>query len=337
MINKRGKKAQIQISFSMIFSIILIVVFIAVAVYGIVKFLGIQECAETGLFKQDLQTSIDKAWSSDSSYEIFPKNNPITLPKKIDYICFIDLGKESKGSHSDYYLSFKSEGLTNHNMFFSPITEACSGQGSFEIKHINIEKITENENPYCIANDKIEMKIEKAFGENLVRIKKSTDLTNTDESSGNSGGSSSGSSATWKSTKTVSNQEFIAGAGEIAAEEERFKIEVNGGIHYVGVVEVTDTTATIEVFSTLQKAVLLIGQIKKFDVTEDDFYDIQITLNNITNKKADITIKKIYERINEGNKSCVDKCGDGVCAGVVCLAIGCPCAETHGSCPQDCP
>ncbi len=184
------KRGQLQISFSMIFSIILIVVFIAVAVYGIVKFLGIQECAETGLFKQDLQTSIDKAWSSDSSYEIFPKNNPITLPKKIDYICFIDLGKESKGSHSDYYSSFKSEGLTNHNMFFSPITEACSGQGSFEIKHINIVKITENENPYCIANDKIEMKIEKAFGENLVSIKKSTDSTNTDESSGNSGGSS---------------------------------------------------------------------------------------------------------------------------------------------------
>lgn len=34
---------------------------------------------------------------------------------------------------------------------------------------------------------------------------------------------------------------------------------------------------------------------------------------------------------------CVDSCGDGMCAEVVCLAVGCPCAETPQSCPQDCP
>jgi len=34
--------------------------------------------------------------------------------------------------------------------------------------------------------------------------------------------------------------------------------------------------------------------------------------------------------------TCKNMCGDGVCAEVVCLAIGCPCAETAQSCPQDC-
>jgi hypothetical protein len=33
---------------------------------------------------------------------------------------------------------------------------------------------------------------------------------------------------------------------------------------------------------------------------------------------------------------CKDLCGDGICQEVVCLAIGCPCAETPQSCPQDC-
>lgn len=33
---------------------------------------------------------------------------------------------------------------------------------------------------------------------------------------------------------------------------------------------------------------------------------------------------------------CVDRCGDGICQEVVCLAAGCPCPETAGSCPQDC-
>ena len=38
-----------------------------------------------------------------------------------------------------------------------------------------------------------------------------------------------------------------------------------------------------------------------------------------------------------GEKFCKDYCGDGECAEVVCMAVGCPCAETHDSCPEDCP
>ncbi|MCP4624808.1 MAG: hypothetical protein GY850_14975 [bacterium] len=38
----------------------------------------------------------------------------------------------------------------------------------------------------------------------------------------------------------------------------------------------------------------------------------------------------------EPNGCCVDSCGDGVCAEIVCLECGCPCAETPENCPQDC-
>lgn len=38
----------------------------------------------------------------------------------------------------------------------------------------------------------------------------------------------------------------------------------------------------------------------------------------------------------EPSTGCKDLCGDGICQEVVCMAIGCPCAETKGSCPQDC-
>lgn len=37
-----------------------------------------------------------------------------------------------------------------------------------------------------------------------------------------------------------------------------------------------------------------------------------------------------------GNGFCKDHCGDGVCQEMVCMAEGCPCAETAESCPQDC-
>lgn len=34
--------------------------------------------------------------------------------------------------------------------------------------------------------------------------------------------------------------------------------------------------------------------------------------------------------------ACKDLCGDGICQEIVCMAIGCPCAETKETCPEDC-
>lgn len=33
---------------------------------------------------------------------------------------------------------------------------------------------------------------------------------------------------------------------------------------------------------------------------------------------------------------CVNNCGDGTCAEIVCMGSGCPCAESKESCPEDC-
>ncbi|MCF7871913.1 hypothetical protein K9L97_02660 [Candidatus Woesearchaeota archaeon] len=33
---------------------------------------------------------------------------------------------------------------------------------------------------------------------------------------------------------------------------------------------------------------------------------------------------------------CINKCGDGKCAEIVCQGEGCPCAETPQNCPEDC-
>lgn len=34
--------------------------------------------------------------------------------------------------------------------------------------------------------------------------------------------------------------------------------------------------------------------------------------------------------------ACKNVCGDGICQEVVCMAVGCPCAESQVTCPQDC-
>ena len=44
---------------------------------------------------------------------------------------------------------------------------------------------------------------------------------------------------------------------------------------------------------------------------------------------------KNFTLINE-NTGCKDNCGNDTCEEIVCLAGGCPCAETQTSCPGDC-
>jgi hypothetical protein len=50
-------------------------------------------------------------------------------------------------------------------------------------------------------------------------------------------------------------------------------------------------------------------------------------------KVKDVTA--LYDDVSEP-EGCKDNCGDGQCAEVVCMALGCPCAETPENCPEDC-
>ena len=37
-----------------------------------------------------------------------------------------------------------------------------------------------------------------------------------------------------------------------------------------------------------------------------------------------------------GQRKCKDLCGNGICEEIVCMAVGCPCAETADTCFEDC-
>ena len=46
--------------------------------------------------------------------------------------------------------------------------------------------------------------------------------------------------------------------------------------------------------------------------------------------------EEVEVKSETGWQNCKDLCGDGICQEVVCLAEGCPCAETSQNCPEDC-
>lgn len=156
-----------KMSFGMIFSIILIIIFIAFAFYVITILIRGHEKDLVRLFVNDLKNDVDSAWKgTQSSQEI-----TYTLPKKIEYACFVDYSSREKGVNKEFYRELKKVYYEYENLIFYPVGSS-QGLDAVEIKYINIEKITEEDNPFCIENidGKVTITIKKNFGEELVFI-----------------------------------------------------------------------------------------------------------------------------------------------------------------------
>jgi|SRR3989344_4212698 len=144
----KSKRSEMQLSFGMIFSIILIVAFLAFGFYAIRGFLGVQDAAKIGQFRDKLQDDVNDAWrASQASQEL-----TYTLPDKVKEICFID--EEQYGQ----------------NLVLKP-NEAADGVSPILIENINISAITRG-NEYCVdvVDGKLELMVGKEFGENLVLV-----------------------------------------------------------------------------------------------------------------------------------------------------------------------
>jgi len=116
--------------------------------------------------------------------------------------------------------------------------------------------------------------------------------------SGGGGGGSAGGGAT---TYPVTDAEFTAGYTKALGKDDKFRFAIENATHYVKVMNVTATTAKINVTSDPQIAVLSIGEEKKFELTGDEYYDLLVTLNSInaSSSKANLTIKKLHDYFGE--------------------------------------
>jgi hypothetical protein len=153
-----NKYGQMQISFGVIFSIILIVVFVAFAIYGIGKILCMNKIAQVGTFKSDFQADIDRIHRSTYGSE---EVGPYYLPKGIEQVCFVRERKNQKTGKME-------------NMYFVSDESRCDIPTSFLINNVDMYKTTANSpgKTLCIENTggKISMIIKKESGENLLII-----------------------------------------------------------------------------------------------------------------------------------------------------------------------
>lgn len=147
------KEGQMKISFGMIFSIILIIAFLAFAFYAIKNFLNLSDSAKIGQFIDKLQGDVNDAWRASQA------SQPVTynLPDSIGEICFVD--EEANGE----------------NMFLRR-KDSTSRSYPVLIEHIDILEILRGrtENCFDVVNGRLELVIEKEFGDSLVLIDKAS-------------------------------------------------------------------------------------------------------------------------------------------------------------------
>lgn len=163
---KRGRGGQFNISFGMIFSIIIIIVTVLVAFYVIRYFMNVSACTQSGMFYQDLQTEVDKAFKADIGQQPFSK----TAPAGVTEVCFGNLSKSPVAAYRKEYDSIKELGNPRENMFYYPDGGSCNKAElvSFKVNYI------EDMNMFCVkvVKGKISLIIKKGSYDALVKLEK---------------------------------------------------------------------------------------------------------------------------------------------------------------------
>ena len=173
------KKAQILgLSFQMIFSIILIAVFIYVAMIGIKAFLSYGNAAKTANFVVDFRSDLENAIGAYS----FSKDINYSLPSSITSLCFTpDTSKMLNPPTSGYdelnpskYSALSGKG--NHVFFYPMSKQTFLGQIRYAFVdcaktclNLTVSGMT---NPYCIPVTKgiATITIKKDSEESYVKI-----------------------------------------------------------------------------------------------------------------------------------------------------------------------
>ena len=166
LVNSKRAQHTVGLPFGIIFAIFLIIVFIVIAFIAIRHFLDIGECSSVGLFYDELQGEVDDVWATQESDSVFE----IDLPSGVQKVCFGNLTDEI--TQTDAVLNDYDEisiyKYQEANIFLIPPGEACEMQFT-KIEHINITKITETRNPYCVDVSR-DLVLKKGFYDKFVVV-----------------------------------------------------------------------------------------------------------------------------------------------------------------------
>jgi hypothetical protein len=161
------KGGQVQISFGMIFSIIIIIATLATAFYAIRFFLGIQNCAQAGSFVESLKNRVDLAWKSEISQDVYT----LKPSKGIEEVCFGNLTQSDSVRYPEEYKQLRFYSKNGENVFLYPPRNSCgTSLSAFNMKHFRVD------NFFCvkIKQGTATIKLSKGSFDSLVTITNAT-------------------------------------------------------------------------------------------------------------------------------------------------------------------
>lgn len=160
--------------------------------------------------------------------------------------------------------------------------------------HTNASSINSTHPCYIdTTNNRIWIRLPHFSGTAPTAIGSVITATSSSSSSSSGGGGGTGVGG---ATHVVSESEFNAGYSRSMLIRDKLKFNVSKESHTLELTGLTTTSATIKVTSTTQTATLSVGEIKKFELTGDNYYDLAVTLDKISvvgsnATRANITIK----------------------------------------------
>lgn len=158
--NKRGQTTM-SLPFGLIFSIILIIVFIVAAFIAVKSFLDVGECSSVGFFYRDFEKQVNDVWRGSGADVPFK----IDLPSGITKVCFANMSARITNLvDAGEIRNFNPES----NVFLLPVAASCDMHQKI-IENLDITRITSSRNPYCISS-KSELRIKKEIYDRLVFI-----------------------------------------------------------------------------------------------------------------------------------------------------------------------
>lgn len=159
------KKGQIELSFGMIFSVIIIIATVVVAFYMISKFMSITPCTKAGLFYDSLRKEVDNAWQGTITQSTFKGD----VPSDVSKVCFGNTTQKYSEDDSEAYEYAKMRSAGGNNVFFYPGLKTCDIKFSFyKLEHATTDSF------FCVAvkSEKMSVRISKGSSDVLVKLSK---------------------------------------------------------------------------------------------------------------------------------------------------------------------
>lgn len=150
-----------EISFGVIFSIIIIIAIVGIGTYIIIHFMRTSDCIKVGMFYQSLQDEVDKAWKSDFYQGTFEGK----LNSGVESVCF---GSMMENSNDEKFEKIRMYASRDSNTFLYPATSCSGGSSDYKLENVNLGEFS----CFNVVNGKVNINLVMDSSENLVRIVK---------------------------------------------------------------------------------------------------------------------------------------------------------------------